>query len=271
MNNNLKALLDNIDNDQGRLINQLIGEGIINIDYLVDEVIKSKDAKNIYKVAKYVKNTSFDKLVKAIISTNDIEYIYYFALNVDNAPLDLFADYIIKSGKSNFIYCFARDIKNAPIEKLADAIIKINNGEEIYCFARDIKNAPIEKLAEAVISSKSPEYIYKFAKNISVDNYLGKFTDAIISTSDEYYIYAFAKNVKNAPIDKLADAIMNSNSKSFLLLTQDLIKEKKQKDPFSLEKLTELVNENKMDKVRKDKEKFKNLFIDEPVKKKTKK
>lgn len=166
MNDNLKALLDNIKNDCGKTINYLIKCNVLSIRDIVFEVLKSKNAEYIYFVSRYVDGAPIEKLADAIIETGNAEYIYYFAMNVSDAPIEKLSDAIIKIGVVDYIYYFAKNVSDAPIEKLANAIIKSGNAKLICDFARDVADAPIEKLMDAILLTHNMCWIHKFKETI---------------------------------------------------------------------------------------------------------
>ena len=151
----------------------------------------------------------FDKLVTAIIESGNAEYIYKFAKDIKNAPIDILADAIIKTGNAEYIYKFASDIYNAPVKKLVDAVIKTGSANNIYLFARFVENAPIVKLVDAICETRDTYYILEFARwvqNLSKTS-INKLANAIIKCNDSESIYVFAKQIKNAPINKLCNAL----------------------------------------------------------------
>ncbi len=215
MNRNLQLLLNNINVDNGNKVNYLIKCNVLSIEDIAFEVLKSKDAKYIYSVARYIDDAPIDKLTDAIIEIGDVEYIYKFARDVKGVPIDKFADSIIKIGDAEYIYKFARDVKGVPIDKFVDSIIKTGDAEYIYRFARNVKCVPIDKLADAIIKIGEAEYIYRFARNVK-DAPIDKLADAIIKIGEAEYIYKFAIDVKDAPIDKLADSIIEIGDAKYI-------------------------------------------------------
>ena len=73
----------------------------------------------------------------------------------------------------------------------------------------------MEEAIKELIHLNDALYIYKFAryiKNASID----KLADAIITTQNAEYIYNFAHYVKNAPINKLAHVLIDMQSTEYI-------------------------------------------------------
>ena len=187
-NNLIKIFKDTVisNHDNGNTINSLIKLNIINIDDLTEE----------------------------IIDTYNPEYIYNFAKYIDNNYIDLLAEALSSARNPEYIYLFAKDIKDAPIEILQEAIIKTRNSKYLYLFAKDIEKSDPSHIAYFLPRCEdSSEYVYLFAKHFK-DIRFREFAFNIINSGSSETIYKYAKNIDGAPIDELANAIIEHNEKN---------------------------------------------------------
>ena len=97
MENNLIKIFEEtvINKHDGTIINDLIKLNIINLTDLTKEIIKTNNAKYIYELAHYIKDTPIDVLANEVIKTNNVVFIYDFAKDVKKAPIDKLADAIL--------------------------------------------------------------------------------------------------------------------------------------------------------------------------------
>ena len=127
MKNNLIKIFEETiisNHDTGIIINKLISLNIINLDDLVEEIIKTNNSEYIYELAYRVKGAPIDKLTDAIIKTGDAKYIFEFAFLIKNADIDKLQEYISKSEK------YLKLIEEENYKTLID-LVKSNNYEQI--------------------------------------------------------------------------------------------------------------------------------------------
>ena len=160
-------------------------EGILGD--IEEEVIKSGDPKCIYDFAKFVRKSNKHKLVKAILASDDFEYMYKFFDGVSGI-----ADY----DKKDLI-----DKLKEYDDPIVNHLFDVENVENVV-------DSSVIKNEELAIRSWDPEKIYEFAMGYDGDKH--DLEHAIINIGSPKFIYMFALNVKDANIDALANALINS-------------------------------------------------------------
>ena len=148
-----------------------------------DEIMKRKifnavlyeirNAKDIYKCAKFMDDIDVSEIENALITIGNSEYIYKFACDVEGAHIDALADAIIKLGDAEYIYHFARSVKNAPLDKFATAIIETGDITYIDLFMH-IEGAPIEQIMtmknRMIVNSMTYEEKMEYVLNLALNN-----------------------------------------------------------------------------------------------------
>lgn len=142
----------------------------INMDVLIEGILKTDDARTIYSFAESMKPNCIERFEKRIIELQDARAIYFFAKYytdyIPNASIKELIEGIIRTKDAKWITYFASYIPNTPTKRLEDEVISLNDAESIYCFAKNIKGASIEKLTEAIVSTNDIKYITLFAQEI---------------------------------------------------------------------------------------------------------
>ena len=73
-----RTIIDN--NDNGEIINKMIKFNMINLNDLLEKIIKTNNGEYIYRFALHIEGAPIDKLVEAIIITIINYFIYVFAI-----------------------------------------------------------------------------------------------------------------------------------------------------------------------------------------------
>lgn len=288
MNKKLLYIIEEYE-DYDKIITKLISNNVITANYLEQEVIKSKKADIIYKVASKVKGVSISNLTDAIIETGNVHYIYFFT-HISGVPIDKLIDKIIESKDIKYITRLLTNKKNIDLEKIIDKIIKTENAEIIYHSALTLQNfltiptQLIEKLETAISTTDNAEYIYFFAYNINSSN-KDKLANALVQTTDAKYIYQYITNIKNTEKDKLIDSLIETKNKKYILLlsvdTKITIEQKNKLDNFlnqidledemvSFDLLIKSIRERNNEIIVSKLDKFQKLFASEKDNKKIK-
>ena len=265
-------------------------------DVLAQGVIATKNAAYIYYFAREIKGAPIEELAKGMIATNNAEYIYHFARDVKEAPIEELAQSIIATKNAAYIYYFARDIKEAPIKELSEGIITTKNAAYIYYFARDIKGAPIKELSDAIIETNYAQYIYAFAQDITgapkeklaINAIYAKYKELInnqklynynqnqekeLANYSESYFFNTIEMVKEFKSDinflQRAEKVLNAKDlqEFFDILTTNysvemMIEQKQFYENIDIDYLNKLYQEGNYEEIRKNKERFAKLFID---------
>lgn len=209
-------------------IDEITDKYLSKLDIFESEEIVNK----VLHFAKNVRRAPVEKLTRYVIDHCNAQDIYTYALHEKRADMEKLASAVIRKGEVRYIQSFARNIKGAPVEKLADGLIsKLHRkleyelptgypSRELYTFARFVKDAPIEKLADELIqmlynhnekkenAGLVEEYSKSFGFTAAPDEDVAKFPIGEVAKD----IFNFALNVENAPVEKLAAAILTTNN-----------------------------------------------------------
>jgi len=244
MNDYLEKLFHKGINDDYKMLNKLIEEGIITLDNLYEVTANCvykyravREVHNIKRILKDIKNIKTDELIYKILTKNiNSDDIITLAVEIENAPIDALTNRILefdyhailqfakkvkgvsldrivdvlkKAEDSKFLLRIAQ-LPNAPIEKICEIAITKKDPFMICCLADMKKNVPIHKLVEGIIDTENPSYIYKFAKLITglTEAEISSLTSAVCRAKESFYIYKFARDVENAPIEILTEGII---------------------------------------------------------------
>ncbi|MBE6154022.1 MAG: hypothetical protein E7163_00385 [Firmicutes bacterium] len=195
----------------------------VPLDKIVDVLKNAEDSKFLLSITR-IPNAPIDKICEIAINKKDPFMICYLADMRKNVPIHDFVEGIIETGNPEFICKFAKIIKgisNQDIISLAHAVCRTKSITYIYKFARDVENAPIEILTDGILSliEADPDVnilkIADFANNVKNAS-VNKLADAIIKTNSGYAIFEFARSVKNAPINKLASGVIASKNPQYI-------------------------------------------------------
>lgn len=228
----LNDLIDKMNFDKGKNFNLLVKNGVIDLQYVVDEVIYNGEGYQYLFLAKYGNLSEEDKQLLAVdlVKKKATVIMYNYAKDVEGAPIPVLEDAIIKDGNPYYIYLFAKDVKGADINRLEEAIIKIGNPEYIYLFARDIEYANTELLL-----------------------------DALIKTKDARFLLAYARDIIGAPLEKIEEALIEIGNTAYY---NQFIKFKKEKQDIDYEILNNLLKNNDIEQIIDYRSKYAYLFED---------
>ncbi len=220
MSSNMLNLLNNMYENNGLIVNNLIKAKVITKNEVIEEAINSNNPYIIYSVARYVKGLSkksINLLAEKLIELKSIKYVYDFANNIKRAPIDILEDFTIEYGSAENIYNFAKDVDGVLVDKFANAIIEKGNEEFIYKFAINIDEAPVLLLVEALVKLNDGYFLLKIAKSTKDDTVKNKILNIILNEmNNAKYVYNYTKEIEDAPIDKLADIIIKLGNEEYI-------------------------------------------------------
>lgn len=102
-------------------------EEIINLG---NDIVQSKDARNIFLYAKYSPYLDTDIFTKAIIETNDKKYIHYFTRTIKSINYDILLDKMIEFQDPALLFYVTYDTKDFTDKhylKIAQSLYSLNN------------------------------------------------------------------------------------------------------------------------------------------------
>ena len=100
---------------------------------------------------------------------------------------------------------------------LVGALAKLNEGYYLAEIAKCTKDEMIKNMILNIILNEmnNAKYVYNYAKVVG-DAPIDKLAQAIIKLQSAEYIYKFAKDIENVPIKELAEAIIRTNNSEYI-------------------------------------------------------
>jgi len=183
-----------IENDKnGKIVNELIEQGILKVDDIVNYVCSTNDFSLIHYVSKYVKNADIGKLEDKILCISDFSLIFDYLKDVSNVSVSKFEDKFIESDNASNISYFSflmidRGINVLRLENrmgnVEEEVKELNNELDI------IKNNKKEERVEKLFFNGEEYDAFSFLSNlvnkannkiILIDNYIDVGTLDILS------------------------------------------------------------------------------------------
>lgn len=211
-------------------INILLEEGITTVNEVVEEIIYSQNVEGMFLVAKYVNvgKNAVGRLAHEVSKSRNAEFIYRFAKEIKDAPLNELTKGIIATKKNNYICKFAVDIDKADIQKLGMAIIASHNAYYIMLFLRKVKLIAKDmkfKLIQEIINLKEAIYIYECAVEIA-EAPIEDLANALMETTDPreifYFLRDFKDRLKDTTVIKLVKRIVELKDPQWIYLASTL-------------------------------------------------
>lgn len=208
MSGTLKEIIFNPSASKMDTINILLEEGVTTVNEVVKWIIYSQNVEGMFLVAKYVNigKNAIGRLAREVSKSGNAEFIYRFAKEIEEAPINELTKGIIATKKNNYICKFAVDIDKADVQRLGMAIIALHDAYYIMLFLRKVKLISKDmksRLIQEIINLKEAIYIYECATEI-LDAPIEDLANALIETTEPREIFYFLRDFKN----RLKDTIV---------------------------------------------------------------
>lgn len=181
------------------------------LDSFQDEIIKDNDAALAYFFALEFPFKQY-KMQKIVLDNKDPKYAFLFAQNIENSDTKALQKIVVDSKKIKYICKFACFVKNAEIEPLEEFILNSKNVKYAHMFLKHIKNSNVEKYKQLIFKCGKPRYLFELAKHLDSKDEISLIEDLIIQSKSYTYMRLFAEKIKLANVDKIEEAILNSNN-----------------------------------------------------------
>ncbi len=192
-------------------INQL--DHIEDLELIQNKIEKDKDSALAYFFACDFPYKIY-RMQKVILDKKDAKYALLFAQNIIGCDVKALQNIVVKSKKIKYICkfaCFVNQADKAPLEEL---IIKSKNVKYCHMYVKYVDDADINKFKDIILNSKKPRYLFELAKHSKSKSEISLIEDLIIEAKSFTYIRMMAEKIKNSNIDKLEQAVLDSeNSK----------------------------------------------------------
>ncbi len=125
--------------------------------------------------------------------------------------LERIQHFIIKNNDSALAYYFALEF-DYKRNKMLNLILKQEDAKYAHLYIKNIDNSVANKVKKIIIDSEKPSYLFELAKHLDSIYEISKIEDLIIRLKSYTYIRLFAQHIKKANIDKLEQAILESDN-----------------------------------------------------------
>lgn len=200
--------------EEKQVYDESVKEQVYNIEKLElfqSEIIDKNDSALAYFFAYEFPYKRY-KMQKIILENKDPKYACLFAQNIENSDIKALQKIVTNSNKIRYICKFACFVKDANIKPLELLIIKSRNVKYIHMYLKHVKVADVNKFKEIILASKKPRYLFELAKHTKDIKDLEKIEDIIIACKSFTYIRLLAEKIKNINIDKLEQAVLDSDN-----------------------------------------------------------
>lgn len=169
---------------------------------------------------------------KIIIDKQDAKYAYMFAQNIRNADICALQKVIVNSNNTKYACKFACFVPGANIGPLEKMIIESGKVKYAHMFIKHIKNVDLKNFKSIILKSKKPRYLFELAKHVDNLDDLSKIEDLIIAQRSFTYMRLMAEKIPNANIDKLEQAVLDTNNSDEAVKFAKNVKNAKMKQFF---------------------------------------
>jgi len=183
-----------------------------DLEKLQNEIIESGDTSFAYFFATEFRYYKPHRMQKVILDEKDPKYAFLFAQTVQNCDIKALQSVIVDSRKIKYITKFACFVKQADLKPLESIILKSKNVKYAHMYLKHVKSANVEKFKEVILASKKPRYLFELAKHTKNLNDLAAIEDLIIEATSFTYMRLMAEKVKLANVDKLEQAVLDTEN-----------------------------------------------------------
>ncbi len=152
------------------------------------------------------------RMQKVVLEKKDPKYALLFAQNIPGCDIKALQNIVVKSKKIKYICkfaCFVNQADRAPLETL---ILKSKNVKYCHMYVKHVEGADINKFKEIILNSKKPRYLFELARHAKTQYEISLIEDLIIEVKSFTYIRMMAEKIKNSNIDKLEQAVLDSDN-----------------------------------------------------------
>lgn len=207
-------------------------ENILNkLEILQNEIITSNDSALAYFFACDFPYKIY-RMQKVILDRKDAKYALLFAQNIKHCDVKALQNIVINSKKIKYICKFACFVKGADRKPLEALIIKSKNVKYAHMYLKHVKNSDVTKFKKIIISSKKPRYLFELAKHLDDKKEISLLEDLIIKTGSFTYMRLFAEKIKSANVEKIEQAVLESENVIEIKKFAKYVKKSKMKNFF---------------------------------------
>ena len=169
---------------------------------------------------------------KIIIDNLDAKYAYLFAQNIRNADIRALQKVVIKTDDAKHACKFACFVPGADIKPLEKMVIQSGKVKYAHMFIKHVRHADIKKFKNLILESKKPRYLFELAKHTRDFTELARIEDLVIEARSFTYMRLMAEKIPNANIEKLEQAVLDTNNTDEAVKFAKNVKKSKMKHFF---------------------------------------
>lgn len=207
------------------------GFNVEDLEKLQGEIIRDKDSALAYFFC-----TEFSYkphlMQKVILDNRDAKYAFLFAQSIKNCDIRALQKVVLDSKKVKYICKFACFVKGADRKPLEAIILKSKNVKYAHMFIKHVKDIDLKKFKRIILESGKPRYLFELARHIKDPKELAVIEDEIIKSKSFTYMRLLAEKIKMSNIDKIEQAVLDSDNVNEIKKFAKYVKRSKMKKFF---------------------------------------
>ncbi len=181
------------------------------LEKLQEEIIKNKDTALAYFLATEFPYKVY-RMRKIILENKDPKYAYLFAQNVPNCDIKALQQVVVESGNTKYICQFACFVSGADGKLLEALVLKSKTVKYAHMLLKHVKGSSVKRCKDIILNSGKPRYLFELAKHVSSPREIARIQDLIIKSGSFTYMRLFAEKIKGANIEKIEQAVLDSDN-----------------------------------------------------------
>lgn len=184
-----------------------------DLEKLQNEIIAAGDSALAFFFANEFSYKPY-RMQKLIIDKKDAKYAFLFAQHIKNSDVKALQSLVVNSKNKKYICKFACFVKQADRKPLENIILKSKNVKYAHMYLKHVKDADVNKFKDIILASKKPRYLFELAKHIKDLTEMSQIEDLVIESGSFTYMRMLADKIKIANVEKLEQAVLDSENTS---------------------------------------------------------
>lgn len=202
------------------------------IEKLQNEIIANNDSAMAYFFTMEFTGHKPHLMQQLILNNKDAKYAFLFAQNIRNCSIKALQKVVVDSKKVKYICKFACFVKGCDRKPLESIILKSKNVKYAHMFLKHVKGSDVNKFKDVIMSSRKPRYLFELAKHTKDPKVLSQIEDIVIETQSFTYMRLLAEKIKAVNIEKLEQAVLDSDNVNEIKKFAKYVKRSKMKRFF---------------------------------------
>ena len=202
-----------------------------DLEKIQNDIINTKDVALAYFFAAQFAYKSY-RMQKIILDQKDAKYACVFAQNIKDCDVKALQKIVVDSKKIKYICKFACFVKLAERKSLESIILKTKNVKYAHMYLKYVKGSDVYKFKKIILDSGKPRYLFELAKHLTTFKDIIMVQDLIIKTGSFTYMRLFAEKIKQANVNKIEQAILDTNNTAEIKKFAKYVRRSKMKQFF---------------------------------------